>query len=265
MPVDLIPFLDDLRARQIPWLKHPAILGFLATTGTSDSCASVALAWLDELSPGGAPSAVRVRLRGRLPRVLLPGENITVSISRYERFSGFQIKTAALDSLEAGAHCYEQVGGDLVVHGQRAYTTHHGPYELHFYERVPFDEVHATVGSVKHGVLALGQNANISPRLVFHHELRRGMLTTYHGDGVAMKTYQNLCANSSAVMLAFDLARLRGYALTGRCEEVPRDENPEATRAVDLGFQALGFGRPNRIFRHECRMVEALEVGRAAA
>lgn len=256
---DAVHLLDVLETGQIPWLKVPAVLGFLATTGAKDTRASVGVAWLDELSPGTDPTDVEVRLRGRLPRVLLPRENVTVSISRYEKFSGFQIKTDSLPSLEASRSCYEGGRESLLLHGRRTFTTHHGPYELQFYERVPFDELRATVGGVTHGVLAVGQSANVSPRLVFHHELRRGVLTTYHGDGLPMKTYRNLSANSSAVLLAFDLETLRGYALVGACEEVPRDENPQATRAVDDGFQALGFGRPSRIFRHSCAVVEPLQ------
>jgi hypothetical protein len=254
-------FLDALKPRQIPWVSYPAILGFLATTGAQDTCPAVGVARLSGLSPGDAPNEARVRLRGALPRRLRPRENVTVSVSRYDRFAGFQIKSQALLSVDARADCFEELADGILVHGRRTYTTHHSPYELQFFERVPFDEVHAIVGSVDHGVVALGIDANISPRLLFHHEESNGVLTTYHGDGVAMKTFRNLQRNARAVMLTFDLASLQGYALVGSCEEVPRNENRRATERIDQGFQVLGFGRPNRIFRHRCEIIERVSAG----
>jgi len=253
-------FLDSLRPRQVPWVGYPAILGFLATAGSRGTHPSVGVAMLDSLSPGEAPNEVEIRLRGRLPRVLLSGETVTVSINRYERYCGFQIKTGVLSSVEAARDCYESTDDGVLLHGRRTYTTHHSPYELQFYERVPLEEVLGTVGTVGHAVIAMGMEANISPRLLFHHELRGGTLHTYHGDGVAMKTFRNLSENPCAVMLILDFEALRGYSLAGRCEEVSREDNPQATREIDGGFQALGFGRPNRIFRHSCELIEAVEV-----
>ena len=259
-PSEVAAFLDSLRPRQVPWVPQPAILGFLATSNTHGSHPSAAVVMVDELSPGSAPNDVEIRLRGQLPRALLAGETITVSINRYERYCGYQIKTRVLSQFEAAQECYERRRDRLLLHGRRTYTTHHSPYELQFCERVPFDEVLGTVGAVDHAVLALGVEANISPRLLFHHELRRGILHTYHGDGLAMKTFLNLCENPCAVMLIFDFEVLQGYSLLGRCEEVSRNENARATEAIDRGFKALGFGRPNRIFRHSCDLIETLRV-----
>jgi len=253
-------FLDALKPRQVPWVPKPALLGFLATTSTLGVCPSVAVAKVDGISAGIAPSDVEVRLRGGLPRVLLPGETITLSMNRYERYCGYQVKTGVLSRLDAAVECYEPAREGIVLHGRRTYTTHHSPYEMRFYEQVPFEEVLGTVGTVDHSVLSLGVEANISPRLLFHHELRRGGLFTYHGDGLAMKTFKNLSANPCAVMMVLDFTVLQGYSLAGRCEEVSRDENERATRAIDEGFGALGFGRPNRIFRHSCDFIEPLGV-----
>jgi hypothetical protein len=253
-------FLDELKPRQVPWLAYPAVLGFLATCSERGVHASVATARVDRLSPGEAPTDVRVELRGALPRPVRAGECVTVSISRYDRYSGFQIKTGTLRAPGEAAALVEEGPARLVVHGRRTYTTHHSPYELQFYEHVPYDELQATVGGVDHAVLAVGPDANISPRLLFHHEVDQGCVATYHGDGVAMKTYHNLAGNSCAVMMVFDLSTLRGWALLGRCEEVPRDQNPRATEQIDAGFKALGFGRPNRIFRHLCNRLEPIAV-----
>lgn len=259
-------FLDELKLRQVPWVPHPALLGFLATTGVRASIPTVAIARVESIEPGEAQTDVEVRLRGGIPRVLLPGENVTVSINRYERFAGFQIKTRALEHLQAARGLWEELPPDsLVVHGQRTYTTHHSPYDLQFFERVPYDELSTTLQGVNHGVIALGPEANVSPRLVFHHEIAGDRLTTYHGDGMAMKTYRNLRQNADAALMILDLESLRGYALVGRCEEVARDENPRATEQIDRGFQALGFGRPNRIFRHRCERFEALDADQLTA
>jgi len=257
---DVLASLVDLKARQVTWLPHPALLGFLATTSSRDSFPAVGVARLERLLPGDTPTDVAVHLRGRLPRLPLCGESVAVSISRYDRFTGFQIKSGAVRGMDELGEIFEQAGDSLVVRGRRTYTTHHGPYELQFFERVPFEEMLGTIGNVDHGVLATGLDANISPRLVFHHELQGQVLTTYHGDGVAMKTYRNLSVNPRAAMLLFDFPMLAGWTLFGRCEEVPREENPRATEEIDRGFRALGFGRPNRIFRHRTERVEPLGI-----
>jgi hypothetical protein len=257
-------FLQALRPVQLPWLPHPALLSFLATTAVPGSHPSVALAWLAELAPGPMPSEMSVRLRGALPRVPLAGESVTVSISRYQEHRGFQIKSAALKVRGAEPEVYELPGrGELLLHGKRAYTTHHGPYDLNSYERIPFDEVRQTAGAVGHAVVAVGPEVNVSPRHVWHHELCHGRLVTYHGDGLAMKTFRNLAVNKASVRLVFDLVALRGYALFGVAEEIPGEEAPAAHAQVCAGFTALGQARPARIWRHVADRIEPVAVAAA--
>jgi hypothetical protein len=257
-------FLEELLPRQVPWVPHPALLTFLATTGRAGTQASVALARVAELSPGPTPRDMEVRLCGALPRPPVPGESVTVSINRYQQYQGYQLKTETLGAGGTAAATYAVPRrGELVLHGRRAYTTHHGPYDLNFFERVPFDEVRATVGGVGHAVVAVGHEVNVSPRLVFHHALVHGRLATYHGDGLAMKTYRNLVTNRASVRLVFDLEALRGYAIFGVAEEIPGEEAPEAHREICAGFEKLGYGRPARIWRHLADRIEAVAVASA--
>lgn len=254
-------YITELRPRQVPYVPHPSVLTFLATTGAPRSFASVAVAELVKLTPGAAATDMDVHLRGSLPRALRSGENLTVSISRYEVARGYQIKTLPLRALGAESESYAtQPAGGLLVRGRQAYTTHHGPYELNFFERIPFDEVQSTVGRCTHAVMAVGPHVNVSPRLVWYHELAHGRLATFHGDGVTMKTYRNLMVNKQTVRMVFDFERLTGFALFGTCEEVAPDAHPAAWRETCAGFAALGFGKPSRMFRHVCERFEPIAV-----
>jgi len=263
-PQTIYKLLQDLKPRQVPWVPHPALLTFLGTTGAPGTHASVALARVVELSPGPSPSDMNVRLSGALPRPPLAGETVTVSISKYEQYHGYQIKTAPLRTRGAESEAYEVPRrGELLLHGKRAYTTHHGPYDLNFFERIPFDEVQRTVGAVGHGVVAVGPDVNVSPRHMFHHELVHGRLVTYHGDGLAMKTFRNLQVNKASVRLVFDLVALKGYALFGTIEEIPGEQAPAAHEQVCAGFVSLGYGRPSRIWRHVADRIEPVAVATA--
>jgi len=257
-------YIDELTRHQVTWVPKPAVLTFLGTTGTPGSYAAVGLGEVVSLTPGDAPTDMNVRLRGALPRRLLVGESVTVSISRYDHFHGYQIKTAPLREHGAESQALEAVApGELVVHGRQAYTTHHGPYDLKFFERIPYEEVQSTVGDRKHAIVAMGLKANVSPRFVWYTEVRQGRLATYHGDGLIMKTFRNLTVNKAAVRLVFDLETLRGYALYGQCEEIAPDAHPEAYRRVCEGIDALKFGKPSRFFRHVSDRIEPVSLARA--
>jgi hypothetical protein len=257
-------YITNLKPRQVPYVPHPAVLTFLATTGTPRSFAAVGVAELVKLAPGAANTDMEIHVRGALPRALRSGENVTVSISRYDEARGYQIKTLPLRALGAESESYATAPGGLLVHGRQTYTTHHGPYELNFFERIPFDEVQRTVGRCTHAVVAVGPQVNVSPRFVWYHEVAHGRLATFHGDGVTMKTYRNLSVNKQTVRMVFDFERLTGYALFGTCEEVSPDAHPDAWKETCAGFASLGFGKPSRMFRHVCERVEPIAV-RAAA
>jgi hypothetical protein len=250
-PREAIAFFEEILPRQSAWMPIPSILTFLATTSVPGHHADVALARIDKLEPGAAPTDMDVHLRGTLPRPLLVGDTVTVSVNKYEKFSGYQLKTLPLRARGAQDEALRTPArGQLVLHTKQTYTTHHGPYELKFFERIPFDEVQAMVGKATHGIVAMGPTANVSPRWMWHHEVQRGRLASFHGDGVMMKTFRNLQANKASVRVVIDFEELSGYSLVGTTEEVAPESAPAAWKSICAGFTALGFGRPSRLFRH---------------
>jgi len=257
-------FCDDLLPRQVPWAPLPSLLTFLATTGRAGVYPEAALARVLDLEPGDAPTDVNVRLEAALPRPLAPGECVTLSVNRYEQYRGFQLKTAPCWTGGEGPGGRGSPGpGELHLRTRQTYTTHHGPYEFNFFERVPFEEVKETIGTVTHGLIAIGPQVNVSPRFVWHREVRGGSVATFHGDGVTMKTYCNLRVNPASVRVIFDFEKLFGYALYGHTEEVDPAAEPVAYRDISAGFAALGFGKPNKLFRHLSNRIIPISLARA--
>ena len=257
--LSVMEYCDELVPRQVPWAPLPSLLTFLATTGRKGTHPDAALARIVHLEPGESPTDVNVHLRGPLPRPIAVGESITLSVNRYEKFRGFQLKTAPTERPLPE----EPAQGELLLRTRQTYTTHHGPYEFNFYERVPFAEVNETVGAVHHGLVAIGPLVNVSPRFVWHRELRDGRLASFHGDGVTMKTYCNLRVNPSSVRVVFDFEALEGYALYGETEEVKPGTELAAWRNISAGFAALGFGKPNKLFRHLSHRIVPIALARA--
>ncbi len=143
----------------------------------------------------------------------------------------------------------ELAGDRLVVKGANVFTVHHSPYTLKFFENIPLDELVEMVGPVRYAMTCVGEAANVSPRFIFHQELRDGRLLLYHGDGLALKTYMNLRTNPRETRLVVDLETYRGYALRGPVEEFAPHQHPEAYDKICRGFTAGGWGKPSRVFR----------------
>ncbi|HYQ80821.1 MAG TPA: hypothetical protein VEP68_04930, partial [Anaeromyxobacteraceae bacterium] len=194
----VLQFLEEQKARQashFPLVKYEKILSFMGTTGQPGQHAAVAVLPLGAIEPGPTPSELRVMLRGQLPRPLTRGECISVHVTKVERYQGYQVKTKPLAASGGEGELYDQNGAELWVKGQQIFTVHHSPYTMKFFEQIPFDEVRQTVGGVKVALLAVGENANLSPRFIFHHESKLDRVVLYHGDGLALKTFMNLKAN----------------------------------------------------------------------
>jgi hypothetical protein len=133
---------------------------------------------------------------------------------------------------------------------------------------VPHDEVLTRVGGVKRALVAIGHEANVSPRYIYCYEIRNGQLMTFHGDSAPMKTYRNLAADCAAVQVVADFEERSGpvgYALLGRCVEVPAADHPDIWREVCRGFKEVGFGVPARLFRHAVERIAPLAATPAAA
>jgi hypothetical protein len=230
----------------------------MGTTSLPGSYASVAVLPVKKLEPGAQPAEMRVHLRGRLPRPLARNECITVHVDKLEQYQGYQIKTASLASAGSEEQVFRASGDDLVVEGRQIYTVHHSPYTMKFFEQIPYAEVEQTVGSVKYAFVGMGETANISPRFVFHHEVKLDRLNLFHGDGLALKTYMNLKSNRQETRIVVDLDTFEGYAIQGTVEEFAPHQYPAAYDRICQGFAAGNWGRPSRVFRFVADRAEPL-------
>jgi hypothetical protein len=136
-----------------------------------------------------------------------------------------------------------------VVKGAHTFTVHHSPYTMKFFEQIPFEEVRQTVAGVRFALVGIGEQANISPRFIFHAETRLGRVFLYHGDGLALKTYANLKSNRQETRVIVDLDDFSGFVLRGTVEEFQPQQHPEAYERVCEGFAAGNWGKPSRTFR----------------
>ena len=236
-------------AARFPALRAEQVLAFMGTTSAAGTHASVSIHPLRSLERGAATRELRIALGGSLPRPPARGECVTVHMTRVERYQGYQVKTRPLMPGAAESDLVRPTAGGTVVNGAQIYTVHHSPYTLQFFENVPFEEVADTLAGLGHALVAVGETANLSPRFVFHHEVKDGKVLLFHGDGLALKTYMNVRQNPSETRLVIDLDTFTGWALRGTVEEFAPHQHPEAFERICQGFQAGGWGKPSRVFR----------------
>jgi hypothetical protein len=247
-----LAFLDDQVAKQashFPTVKSDKVLSFMATTSLAGTYNAVSVNRVRHIEPGGTGRELRITLAGPIARRPQRGECVTVHLTRAEQYQGFQVKTKALSVNAAATDLLEDGSAGLVVNGSSIFTVHHSPYTLKFFENVPFAELVQTVGNVRYAVVGVGETANISPRFIFHHELRGGRLALYHGDGLALKTYMNLKSNRQEARVVLDLDGYGGYVARGVVEEFAPHQHPEAYEKICRGFTAGSWGKPSRVFR----------------
>jgi hypothetical protein len=252
VPGSFLEFLERLKAahaRRFPQLHGEAVLTFMGTTSLARTHASCSIHPLRSLERGPAPGQLRISLGGTLPRPPARGECLSVHMTRVERFQGFQVKTRVLAQPGAEAALLGPAPGGFVVHGEHIYTVHHSPYTLQFFEQVPLEDVMETLFGLRFALVAVGETANLSPRFVFHHEVKDGVLRLFHGDGLALKTYMNLRRNRGETRLVLDLDDFTGWALRGTVEEFAPQQHPEAYERICQSFHAGGWGKPSRVFR----------------
>ena len=252
-PRSFLEFLARQRpkhAARFPDLRADQVLTFMGTTSFSGTHASCSIHALRGIERGPAARELRISLGGTLPRPPVRGECVTVHMTRVERYQGFQVKSRALGQGTVEKELFEPTAGGLMVKGAQLYTVHHSPYTLQFFENVPFEEVAETLSGLSHALVAVGETANLSPRFVFHHEVKDGKVTLFHGDGLALKTYMNIRQNRSETRLVLDLEDFTGFALRGTVEEFAPQQHPEAFERICQGFQAGGWGKPSRVFRY---------------
>ena len=245
-------------AARFPALGVEQVLAFMGTTSFAGTYASCSVHPLRGLERGSSPRELRVSLGGTLPRPPVRGECVTVHMTRVERYQGFQVKTRALVHGASEATVVEPAVGGFVARGEQIYTVHHSPYTLQFFEQVPLDEVEETLAGLGYALVAVGQTANLSPRFVFHHEVKEGKLLLFHGDGLALKTYMNVRQNRCETRLMLDLDDYAGFALRGAVEEFSPHQHPEAYERICAGFRAGGWGKPSRVFRFTAEELEPI-------
>jgi hypothetical protein len=256
-----LSFLETQKVKQaprFPTVKFDKVLSFMGTTSLAGSNATVSVHRLHALEPAGAGRELRIRLAGPLPRRVSAGECVSVHVTRYEQYQGYQVKTRALAAGTTEADLVEQREGGLVVRGTQIFTVHHSPYTLKFFEHVPYEEVQETVGDVRYALVALGETANLSPRFIFHHEETDGRVALFHGDGLALKTYMNLKANRRETRLVLDLDDFSGFVLRGQVDEFAPHQYPVAYEKVCQGFSAGNWGKPSRVFRFVADSIEPI-------
>lgn len=247
-----LAFLEEQKAKQSPHfpnLQSGQVLSFMGTTSLAGSFAACSVNRLRRVERGPAPRDLRVVLGGALPRPPRRGECVTVHLTKVARYQGYQVKTRALAGDAGEADLVEATPEGICVKGAHIFTVHHSPYTLKFFESVPYDEVEETIAGLPCAVVAVGENANVSPRFVFHHEVRDGKVTLFHGDGLALKTYMNVRVNRSETRLVLDLDDYTGWSLRGSVEEFVPHQHPEAYERICSGFTAGGWGKPSRVFR----------------
>jgi hypothetical protein len=247
-----LAFLEEQRAKQAPRFPGHSVakvLAFMGTTSLPGSFAACSVNRLVRLERGATPQGLRIVLSGGLPRPPRPGECVSVHMTRVERYQGYQVKTRALAAGVPETDLLEATPEGLLVKGAQIYTVHHSPYTLRFFENVPFEDVAETVASLPCALVAVGESANLSPRFVFHHEVKDGRLLLFHGDGLALKTYMNVRVNRNETRLVLDLDDCSGFALRGTVEEFAPHQHPEAYERICQGFTAGRWGKPSRVFR----------------
>jgi hypothetical protein len=247
-----VEFLETQRRLHGPrFLKVRAekVLCFMGTSSLAGSSPSVSLHRVGGVDATETPGELRMRLFGRLPRAPKPGECLSVLLTRPEQYRGFQVKTLPLAAGLPETALFTADGDLLTVNGSRTYTVHHSPYTLTFFEEIPVDEVLEVAAGLPFALVAVAETANLSPRFVFHHEVRDGRVALFHGDGLALKTAMNLRTNPNETRLVLDLGQPGGWQLHGTVEPVRERDHPVAWEKVHAGFASGGWGRPSKVYR----------------
>ena len=259
---DLLGFLASQQARQapvFPQLRVDKVVTFMGTTSVAASHVAVGVRRLTKITATEDGKGLAVLLEGPLPRLPEKGECVTVSLANFASFKGYQAKTFNLLHADRLATVVEQRSvGESLLHCRLVYTIHGSPYVLSSLEKVPFAEVLDVARAQKHVVVAVGTQANLSPRFTFHHEARGNQVLLYQGEGYAHKTHVNLQTNKAESRLVVDLETFKGYSLRGQIEELEPTNHPEAYEKVCKGFEAGGWGKPTRFYRHVAQSWEKI-------
>jgi hypothetical protein len=258
---DVLAFLEEQKRKQaphFPTVESEKVLTYMGTTSQPGTSCAISVNPVRRLESVDGSREMHVHLRGTLARAPRTGECVTVHITNPEAYQGFQVKSRTLAPRTSQDELYAAEGDGFVVKGSHIFTVHHSPYTMKFFEQIPFEEVQQIVGKVPCALVAVGETANVSPRFVYHWEVRGGTLALYHGDGLALKTYMNLKSNRRETRIVVDLDDYTGFSLDGNVEEFQPHQHPEAYEKICRGYAAGNWGRPSRTFRLTAERIERI-------
>jgi hypothetical protein len=250
--LDFIRAQRPLQQRFFGAREPDKVLSYLGSSAAPGLSVTVSAHRLIGLGRGPRPSQLVATLAGDPPR--LPGAGELATACLFNQYVGYQLKTDPVIT-DHGVTCS---GDTTTVLGAHVYTLHHSPFMVTAFERVPVEQVLAAVASVPFALLAVGTQANLSPRFDWHAEKRGGRLVTFHGDGLPLKTWQNLSTNRLVTRALIDPSTFIGFEATGLLEEYQPEEEPVAWEATCRGFAAGGWGRPARACRFVADRIERL-------
>ncbi|HUL61051.1 MAG TPA: hypothetical protein VLU43_17355 [Anaeromyxobacteraceae bacterium] len=242
---ELFDFFAAQVAKQQKWfqVQHAdKFLCYMGSTSAPGAFLRVTAHRLRGIERGATPTELVVRLAGGVGP-MASSEIVTVTV--FNQFVGYQVKTRA----GSAAPAVQGDGAATAVRGAQVFTLHHSPFMLTAFEKVPVEEVIASVGRARFALAGAGVAANLSPRFCWHTEVVEGKVVLYHGDGLPMKTFLNLRTNPNVTRIAIDPETFQGYVATGRAEEFRPAAHPEAYDRICAGFTNGGWGKPARVFR----------------
>ena len=248
------------QAELLPQFGPDKIVSFMATSAAPGVPPSVAIRGIASISPGATGAELEVALRGSLPRAPDRGECIAVAATAVRDFRGFQMKTHALVDPAFSSRLHGEGDGGARIHAAQVFTIQQGPKSADFFEKVPLDELTEAVARAGYALVAVGEQANLSPRWILHHELRDGALELYSGDAFWSKTWLNVRRNPRELRLVFDPETGSGFAMEGVSAEFGPEEHPVAAGKIQEMFARLGVKKVARMTRLRVERIRPIAV-----
>lgn len=261
---EALALLATQRTRQaglLPQFGSDKIASVMATSASPGVAPAVAVRKIEALAAAAAGPELEVSIAGGLPRPPERGECIAVAATVVRDFRGYQLKTHTLVDPAFAARLHAPTAGGTRVRAAQVFTIHHGPRSADFFEKVPVEEVTATAAEARYALVAVGEQANLSPRWILHHEVRDGALDLFQGDAFWSKTWLNVRRNPREVRLVLDLDTGAGFAMEGTAAEFAADDHPAAAAKVRAMFDGAGIKKIARMTRLRVERIWRVGLG----
>ena len=247
--LDLLAAQRKAQTTLVPQFGPDKIASFMITAAAPGVAPTVGVRRLATVAPGATGAELEVTLQGGLPRPPDRGENVSVAVTAIHDFRGFQMKTHALVDPAFASRLHGTAPEGARIHAAQIFTIQQGPKSADFFEKVPLDEVTAAVARAGYALVAVGEQANVSPRWILHHEVRDGALELYQGDAFWSKTWLNVRRNPREVRLVLEPDTGRGFAMEGTLAELAPGEHPVAAEKIQSMFERIGVRKIARMTR----------------